>query len=83
MERKPFVKPHQERQQGFGGGFKGLAQGGNTILIKTLHYDIIEEDLKETLSAYGNVHSCKILWDKQDRSTGEAKATFENPRGAE
>jgi len=53
------------------------------VHISGLHYDITEDDLKELFSAHGNVHSCKILWDKQDRSTGEARATFENPKGAE
>jgi len=29
------------------------------------------------------VFSCEILWDKHDRSTGEALITYEAPRAAE
>lgn len=32
---------------------------------------------------YGRIHSCTILWDKQDRSTGEALVVFENPSAAD
>ena len=32
---------------------------------------------------YGRLHSCKIVWDKQDRSTGEAIVVFENPKSAD
>ena len=39
--------------------------------------------LQEEFSKFGRVHSCEILWDKQDRSTGEALIMFENPRAAE
>ena len=28
------------------------------------------------------MRSCKILWDKADRSTGEAIVEFENPKNA-
>ncbi len=32
---------------------------------------------------YGAVHSCKILWDRHDRSTGEAHVIMENPKAAQ
>ncbi len=28
------------------------------------------------------INSCEILWDKQDRSTGEAFVIFDNPKAA-
>jgi RNA recognition motif-containing protein len=34
-------------------------------------------------SKYGRVKATKIVWDKHDRSTGEAIVEYENPRGAD
>ena len=33
-------------------------------------------------SEQGKLKSCKIIWDKADRSTGEAIVEFENPKQA-
>jgi len=44
---------------------------------------VTEDTLKELFTPYGHVHSCKIVWDRHDRSTGEAEVVFENPRGAQ
>jgi len=60
-----------------------LAQGGTKLKISNLHYDVTEDRLSEIFGKYGNVHSCQIVWDRHDRSTGEAYVTYENPRGAE
>lgn len=63
--------------------FSGLAQGGTRLKVSNLHYDITEERLKEEIfGKYGHVHSCLIVWDKQDRSTGEAFVVYENPGAA-
>jgi len=62
---------------------KGLASGGAKISVKNLHWDVTEDRLKEIFGAYGPVHSAEIVWDKQDRSTGEALLTFERPKDAQ
>ena len=60
-----------------------MASGGAEIKVSGLHYDVTEDDLKTLFSKHGRVRSCSILWDKQDRSTGEALVEFDNPRHAE
>ncbi len=62
--------------------FSGLASGGTRLKVSNLHFDITQDSLKEIFSKYGNLHSCSIVWDRQDRSTGEAFVIFENPSGA-
>jgi len=44
---------------------------------------VTSDTLEELFARFGRVHSCQILWDRQDRSTGEAFVTFETPKGAE
>ena len=75
--KKPFVKPHQA------GSIKGLAQGGTKVKVSNLHYEITEDKLSQIFGKFGGVHSCQILWDRHDRSTGEAFVLFENPKSAE
>eukprot|EP00347_Sterkiella_histriomuscorum_P011576 403371927 len=72
------TKKEQNEQQ-----ISGLASGGTKLLIKNLHFEITEDKLQEILTPYGQVHSCKLVWDKHDRSTGEAIAIFEKPKSAD
>ncbi|TNV72925.1 hypothetical protein FGO68_gene11272 [Halteria grandinella] len=80
FSKKPFIKPFQAHDPK--PLSKGLASGGAKLLIKNLHWDVPEARLKEIFAAYGPVHSAEIVWDKQDRSTGEARVTFERPKDA-
>lgn len=73
--KKPFVKPHQE--------FKGLASGGAKVQITNLHYEVTEDRLKDIFTVYGPVSQCKIVWDRHDRSTGEAFVIFDSLKGAQ
>ena len=61
-----------------------MASGGSKLKVSNLHYDVTEDTLKEIFTKNGwYVRSCKIIWDRHDRSTGEAEIVFENPRGAQ
>ena len=51
--------------------------------VSNLHYDVTEQGLKELFGKFDGLHSCEIIWDRQDRSTGESIITFDNPRSAE
>ena len=62
---------------------KGLASGGTKIKVSNLHYEVTEDRLDAIFGKCGKIHSCKIVWARHDRSTGEAIVTFDNPRGAE
>ena len=62
---------------------KGLASGGTKLKIQNLHYEVTQDKLKEIFGKFGGVHSCDIVWDRHDRSTGEAVVVFDNPKGAD
>ena len=51
--------------------------------VNNLHYNVTEEELKKMFEEFGRVRSCKIIWDKADRSTGQAVIEYENPRNAD
>jgi THO complex subunit 4 len=70
----------QAAQRGFVS--KGLAQGGAKVSIKNLHYEVTDDKLREIFKVYGTIHSATIVWDKHDRSTGEALVVFERPSEA-
>lgn len=61
---------------------RGLASGGTKLKISNLHYEVTEDRLIELFKKFGRVHSAQILWDRHDRSTGEAIIVMENPKGA-
>jgi len=51
--------------------------------VSNLHYSIGNEELNELFAQVGTVASCKVLWDKEGRSTGEAIVTYENEQDAD
>jgi len=59
-----------------------LAQGGQTILVTNLHFEVTEDDLKELFKDQAGFLSTKIVWDKHDRSTGEATCEFSSKSSA-
>ena len=60
-----------------------MASGGTKVQVTNLHYEVTEDKLTEIFGAYGPVHSCKIIWDRHDRSTGEAVVVFDSPKAAQ
>ena len=62
---------------------KGLASGGTQLKITNLHYDVTEDGLEDIFEKYGSIHDCEIVWDRHDRSTGEAFVVFDNPKSAD
>lgn len=51
--------------------------------MSNLHYEVTEDRLEVIFGKCGKMHGVKIVWDRHDRSTGEAVVTFDNQRGAE
>ena len=48
------------------------------IRASNLHFDVTEDDLSAEYSRCDGFKGCQILWDKQDRSTGEALIEFDS-----
>ena len=46
--------------------------------MSNLHFDITEDQLAAEYKNVEGFKSCQIIWDKQDRSTGQAYIDFDS-----
>ncbi|KAB8527823.1 hypothetical protein FH972_025474 [Carpinus fangiana] len=61
---------------------RAAPEGSAKIRVDNLHYELDATDIKELFRRIGDVASCELLYDRQDRSRGTAYVTYFDERDA-